>query len=145
MGKLKKKYQKKVNPEKSNKLIYAVAVGLLVVFSLFFILITKEKQPENKEELLKNSLDYLQKVNGIIDLKILSSENKIVIVYDNNIKNDFKRIAIFAGLKVSRRLRKERIEVVLARVKETDMVYSFIFENNTLLKEKLLIDSHPEN
>ena len=106
MGKIKKKFKKKVNPEKSNKMIIAVIVGLVIFFTVLFFITTGKKVPTDKKELISNTLSYLKKSGGILDTVIFPDENKVIIVYNSYMKEiDYHRVARFAGLKLSNKIK----------------------------------------
>ncbi len=136
MGKKKKRILQKINPEKSNKMIYAVGIGLVIIFTVFFILISRGTDPENKKELLSGVLRYLTKTQGIIDLVILPEKNNVQIRYDGLDRKDFFKITTYAGIKLSLELKGEKIKVELFRDNEKRPVYTIFLKNGTILKEE---------
>ena len=136
MGKKKKRILQKINPEKSNKMIYAVGVGLVIIFAVFFILISRGTHPENKRELVSGVLGYLTKTQGIIDLVILPEKNNVQIRYDGLDRKDFFKITAYAGIKLSLKLKDEKIKVELFRGNEKQPVYTVFLKNGTILKEE---------
>lgn len=139
MGKIKKKFKKKINPEKSNKMIYAVVGGLIIFFTVLVILMTSSKTPRDKKELISNTLSYINSSGGINETKIYPDTNRVVIVYNSFVKKvDFVSIARFAALKLSNKLKGEEIEVVLSKDEEKDTEYSFISKNGRMISERVL-------
>ena len=136
MGKKKRRILQKINPEKSNKMIYAVGVGLVIIFTVFFILISRGTHPKNKRELVSGVLGYLTKTQGIIDLVILPEKNNVQIRYDGLDRKDFFKITTYAGIKLSLKLKGERIKVELFRDNEKQPVYTIFLKNGTILKEE---------
>lgn len=142
MGKIKKKYKKKINPEQSNKMIYAVVAGLVILIIVFLIFTLSGEKVMDKNQLMTETLKYLKTTEGISELKILSEENKIIIVYDQYIKKnkkmDFQKIARYAGLKLSNKLENEELTILLCEDKEEKKVYSVVLNNGRIVSEKLL-------
>lgn len=131
MGKLKKKLKKKVNPEKSNKMIIAVAVGLLVVFGGIFLLTMGPSKPENKGEAMKEALSYLDNSDGILEVKTIPETNMVVVVYEGykeTLKN-YKKIAWYAGIRISNLLPDETVTVKLCKDKEEQIIATYTFED----------------
>ena len=117
MGKLRKKYKKKVNPERSNKMIIAVAVGLVIVVVVLYFLFARggaSVNKQDKKEVMTYALKYLQKGAGVSQLKFIPEENKVVIVYDETIQHlDFKTIARLAARRLSNDIKNEEVAVAL--------------------------------
>jgi hypothetical protein len=148
MGKKKKKTWKKVNPEKSNKMIIAVAAGLfllLVVFLLLIILNTgSEVTPENKGKVMEDTLKYVKRNQGVSAVKCYPEENKVVIVYEsyNTEKQDFPKIARYAGLLLSNKMSHETLTVILAKEKEEKAIHSFSIRGGRVIEEKVITPSN---
>ena len=144
MAKKKKKSWKKINPEKSNKMIIAVAAGLfilLVVFLLLMILNTESNvTPENKGKVMESTLDYVKRNEGVSQVKCYPEENKVVIVYESYKaqKQDFPKIARWAGLKLSNKMSHETLTVILAKDKEEQAIRSFVIKGGRVLEEKII-------
>jgi hypothetical protein len=144
MGKLKKKLKKKVNPEKSNKMIIAVAVGVVIVMAVFFIIMIlgsgDSTAPEDKGELMKRMLKYLETTDGIAGLKYYPDQNKVVIIYEGykESRENYPKVAQFAGLKLSHKMGDEELTVVLAKDKEEQAVRSYTIKKGRILTEKIL-------
>ncbi|UCH93649.1 MAG: hypothetical protein JSV88_25720 [Candidatus Aminicenantes bacterium] len=143
MGKKKKKFKKKVNPEKSNKMIIAVAIGVVIVMALFFLLMITSsgggKAPVDKGELMKRTLKYLDTAEGISQLKYYPDQDKVVIIYESykEDKQDFQKIARYAGLKLSHKMGDEELTLVLAKDKEEQAVRSYTIKGGRILTEKI--------
>lgn len=135
MGKLKKKFRKTLNQEKSNKMIYAVGIGLALVFVAFIILLSSGSEPKNKEDLIMNTIGYLKKTKGIIGLKIFPDDNTVRLVYDSNDRKDFFKIARYAGIKLSLKIKKEKITIFLFKDTEKNQVYNIVLMDNKILEE----------
>jgi hypothetical protein len=146
MGK-KKKFKKKINPEKSNKMIIAVAVGVVIVMAVFFIIMIlgsgDSAPPEDKGELMKRMLEYLETKDGIAGLKYYPGQNKVVIIYEGykESRQNYPKVAQFAGLKLSHKMGDEELTVVLSKDKEEQAVRSYNIKSGRILTEKILSNS----
>ena len=141
MGKMKKKLKKKVNPGRSNKMIIAVAIGVVIVFVVLFWLMigSSPDTPVNKEEVMNSVLKYLEKGEGILQLKKFPDRNKFIIVYDSYIeKKDFLKIARYAGMKLSNKMGDEEVTVILSKDKESQEVYICVLKNGRILQESVM-------
>ncbi len=133
MRKTKKNFKRKINPEKSNKMIYAVLFGLVIIFAVFFILVSGPEKVINKDALMKDTLDYLQKTEGISEIKFHPDKNRICFYYTHYSEKekkkhpDYQRIVLFAGLKLSNRLPDEKIRIELIDNKsgKPDLILEF--------------------
>lgn len=141
MSKLKKQLRKKVNPEKSNKMIYAVAAGLFILFAAIFFLSTGDKSPESKSGVMETTLAYLKKTEGISNLIFEPDENRVKLYYiqdsQETKKTDYKRITLFAGMKLSNKLRDKniRLDLINDSSKETRLI--IIFKNGKVIEKQL--------
>ena len=137
-SKIKRSLKKKINPGKSNKLIYAVVAGLAVVFVVFIILmLSGDPSTENKQDLISGTLSYISKVDGVVDLKIFPAENKVIIIHDGlKKKTDFEKIAKFAGIRLSNKIEDEEVTLLVAKKSETNIKYSIILKNRDIIKEE---------
>ena len=143
MGKKKKKFKKKINPEKSNKMIIAVAIGVVIVMAVFLIIMIlgseDNKVPEDKGQLMQNLLKYLETTDGIAGLKYYPEQNKVVIIYESykESRHNFPKVAQFAGLKLSHKMGDEELTVVLAKDKEEQAIRSYTIKSGRILTEKI--------
>ncbi len=135
MKKKKKNWRRKINPRKSNKMIYAVGIGLILLFAVFFLLTIGGGAPENKKELMSSVLSYLNRTDGIIKIEVIPEHNRVKIVYDSHDKKDFIKIARYAGIKLSLKLKTETLEIQLIMENGTDYIYSVVLKNGKILKE----------
>jgi len=131
----KKNLRKKINPEKSNKMIYAVAVGLGIIFVVFIVfMLSGDHTPQDKETLIKHTLKYLEKTTGVSDVKINAPENTVTVIYEETEKMDHARVAQYAGLKLSNKLKDETVKVVLAKGNEESVEYTYLIKNGDVEK-----------
>jgi hypothetical protein len=130
MGKLKKKFKKKVNPEGSNKMIIAVAIGLMILVAILYITFARggaSVNKKDKKEVMGYALKYLQKGAGVSELKFLPEQNKVVIIYDETIEHlDFHTIARYASLKLSNDLKNEEVSVALVGKHDKEQKENFV-------------------
>jgi len=147
MGKKKKKFKRKINPEKSNKMIIAVAVGVGIVMAAFILIMIlssgNSTAPVDKTEIMKGTLKYLETTNGIAGVKYYPEQNKVVIIYEGYKESlrDYPRVVQFAGLKLSNKLGDEELTMVLAKDKEEHAIRSYTIKNGRILTEKILSSS----
>lgn len=117
MKKNKKRLKVKINPEKSNKMIWAVSIGLLVLFSLLFFSSTGSDSILDRSELFDNTLNYLKKTEGITDIKFFPDKSSVNIYYEpdphGRSRIDYRKMAVFAAVKLSNKLKDERITLKL--------------------------------
>ena len=143
MGK-KKKLKRKINPEKSNKMIIAVAVGVVIVMAVFFIIMIlgsgDSTAPEDIGELMKRTFKYLETTDGIAGLQYYPEQNKVVIIYESykESRQNYPKVAQFAGLKLSNKMGDEELIVVLAKDKEEQAVRSYTIKSGRILTERIL-------
>lgn len=113
MKKSKKRLKIKINPEKSNKMIWAVSIGLLILFSMLYFTSTRNDSALDRSGLFKNTLNYLEKTEGITDIKSFPDKSSVNIYYepDPNSRSriDYRKMAVFAAVKLSNKLKGERI------------------------------------
>jgi hypothetical protein len=69
---------KKINPEKSNKMIYAVAAGLGIILIVFFTLTIIGGRGGDKKS-MASTLAYLKNTEGLAEIKTLDAEKKALI------------------------------------------------------------------
>lgn len=139
MGKKKKKLRKKINPEKSNKMIYAVAAGLALLIVIFLIFLISGESVVDKNELMTNSLEYVNKIGGVKELKLFPEESKVIIIYDPFVKKkDFAKIARYAGLRLSNKWGEEPLTMLLCEEQESNPVYSVVLKDGRIVDEKRL-------
>lgn len=129
----------------SNKLIYAVAGGLTLLMIVALVLtLLSDKKPQDKETLILDAVDYLKKVANITEIKAVPEENKVVLIYDIQTtagsKKDvaFKKIARFAGVRVSNELKGEEVKVLLSELKKKEKDYLITVKNGTVISEETL-------
>jgi hypothetical protein len=144
MAKKKKKKWKKINPEKSNKMIIAVAAGLFILLAVLLLMMIlntdTDVTPENKGKIMESTLKYVKRNEGVSQLKFYPAENKVVIVFESYKadKQDFSKIARWAGLKLSNKMSRIALTVILAKDKEEQPVHSFLIKGGQVIEEKII-------
>lgn len=128
---------KKINPERSNKMIYAVAAGLAVVLIVFFTLTIIGGRGGGSRSMAK-ALSYLKNTEGLIEIKAMEPLKRAVIIYNSDSKNasNFEKVAHYAALRLSRQW--PDCEVLLAKNLATQIVYSIQVKNGVIAGEGLL-------
>jgi hypothetical protein len=137
--KKRKSLRKKINPEKSNKMIYAVAGGLAILVIIFLSLTFISDSEQDKTKLMERTLSYLKTTKGILELKLIPEENRVILAIDQYIEDkDFKKIARYAGIKLTNRIDDQEFTFVLSQNKIENEFYSLQFKNGNILKETIL-------
>jgi hypothetical protein len=129
---LRIKVNKKVNPERSNKMLYAVAAGLGIVLLAFFIL---NSLNNNAGKLPADSLAYLKGTEGLVETRIRDGEKKALIIYNSDSKNagNFEKIAYYAAVRLARLW--PDCTVQLARNSAAQVVYEVRVKNGAVAGE----------
>jgi len=146
--KFRKEFKKTLHRTKrgqSNKMIYAVAagLGLIVIIALIFVF-TGDKKPPDKEKLMLNAVDYLERNYTIKEIKAIPEENKLVLTYDlNTVRGepkdvDFRKMARYAGIRISHELKNKEVTVQLTEIKKKEKDYLIVVKNGEVIREKQL-------
>jgi len=124
--KKKKQLRQRINPEKSNKMIYAVGGGLAVVMALIlFIMLRSGDLPDNPGEVMKSSLRYVEKTEGILDVQTNAETFEVTIVYEPADHVDIVQVAQYAGVRLSHRLEGQEVKIRLSRYRPENVEYIF--------------------
>ncbi len=123
-----------INPGRTNKLLYPVLAGLVVVFSLFIWLLLR--QPGNGSASLARESAYLKNSPGILELLVEQENKRVILVYDPNQKGNYTAMARFAAIRISSRAGE--VEVLLARRSPDNPDYIARAKNGSLIEEKEL-------
>ena len=93
MGKKKKKgLLKQVNPEKSNKMIYAVGVGVLILFIIGVFFVLNEDKKRVKDPILNTSKVLIENDNIINAIIGKDNPNKMTVILKEKDKDTMKLI-----------------------------------------------------
>ena len=118
-------------------MIYAVAGGLILLAVAFLLVTISKDKVTDKPQLMEKSLKYLRTSEGIMELKILPVENKVIIIYDPKTeKKDFAKVTRYAGIKLSNKLGKQELTMLLSANHEDNVVYTVVLKNGDILSEK---------
>lgn len=125
---------RKVNPERSNKMIYAVAGGLAIVLLIFFTLIIVGARGGRGGSMAK-ALGYLKNTEGLIAVKAMDGEKRALIVFNSDSKNagNFEKVAHYAAVRLSRDW--PDCQVQLARNRAERVVYQVLVRNGAVVSE----------
>jgi len=125
---------RKVNPGRSNKLIYAVGAGLLVILLVFFTLAILGGRGARGGSMAK-TLDYLKNTEGLIAVKALDGEKRALIVFNSDSKNagNFEKVAHYAALRLARGW--PDCEVLLARNRADQVVFRVRVRTGEIVSE----------
>jgi hypothetical protein len=126
---------RKINPAKSNKLIFAVAGGLAIVLLIFFTLVIISGGRGGDRESMAKTLAYLKNTEGLVEIRALDAEKRAIIVFNSDSKNarNFEKIAYYAALRLARHW--PDCEVQLARNRAERIVYGVRFRAGALVAE----------
>lgn len=116
-------------------MIYAVALGLVLVFSVFFFLVIRGGEPRDKKGFMNEALNYLKRTQGVMSVVVIPEKNRVNLVYDTLDKKDFRKIARFAGIKVSLKIKTGPVEVALFRENEEIPEYLVVLKNGEVIRE----------
>jgi hypothetical protein len=127
---------RKLNPKKSNKMIYAVAAGLTVILLIFLLsIVFSDRGAGDKKQALTKTLAYLKNTDGLVEIKTIEAENRAVIIFNSDSKNakNFEQIAHYAALRLSYNL--PDCQVQLAKNLATQIVYAVRVKGGTIVSE----------
>lgn len=141
MKKNKKRLNRRINPEKSNKMIFAVSGGLLILFMILFITSIGNDSIRDKSELYKSTLSYIKNIEGITDVESIPETNSVNISYDPDPNSrsmiDYKKMAVFAGVKLSNKLKGEKITFQLIRKNKKKIELTFVVQDGRVVSKIL--------
>jgi hypothetical protein len=126
---------RKVNPQKSNKMLYAVAAGLALILAFFLLSIFFTGGSGNDGKLPAGTLAYLKNTEGLTEIRILDAEKKALIVYNSDSKNagNFEKIAYYAALRLAGHW--PDCQVLLAKNQAAQIVYAVRVKNGAIAGE----------
>ncbi|MCK4888309.1 MAG: hypothetical protein KAS97_00175, partial [Candidatus Aminicenantes bacterium] len=95
----------------------------------------------DKTELYKNTLSYINKIEGITDVESIPEINSVKIFYDPDPNSrsmiDYKKMAVFAGVKLSNKLKGEKITFQLIRKLEKKVELTFSVQDGKVVSKIL--------
>lgn len=125
---------RRVNPGRSNKMIFAVAGGLLIVLLAFFTLIIIGGRGGRGGSMAR-TLEYLKNTEGLIAVKVMDAEKSALIVFNSDSKNagNFEKVAHYAAVRLARGW--PDCEVQLAKNKAEQIVYAVQVKGGAIASE----------
>ncbi|MBN2346722.1 MAG: hypothetical protein JXO51_10075 [Candidatus Aminicenantes bacterium] len=125
---------KRINPEKSNKMILAVAGGVALIVLAFFTLIIVGGSRGGSRSMSK-ILAYLKNTEGLVEIQARDAEKRALIVFNSDSKNagNFEKIAFYAALRLSRHW--PDCQVFLARNAAEQVVYRVRVRDGAVVEE----------
>ncbi|HNX97608.1 MAG TPA: hypothetical protein PKK12_08005 [Candidatus Aminicenantes bacterium] len=107
--KMKIRNNRRINPEKSNKMIVAVTLGLLVVFVLFVWMITRGGGGKDDRQRMEAAVSYLKGVDGLGAREFFPAENRLCLTVDATFTGDAEAIVRCAALRLDNALSRPAV------------------------------------
>jgi hypothetical protein len=125
---------RKINPGRSNRMIFAVAGGLLVVLLAFFTLIIVGSRG-GRGGSMAGALGYLKNTEGLLEIKAMDDARRVLIIFNSDSKNagNFEKVAHYAAVRLARDW--PDCEVRLARNKAEQVIYRVRVRNGAVVSE----------
>jgi hypothetical protein len=113
---------RRLHARRSNKLIFVVAGGVAFVLLVFFALVIIGGGTGPGDSMAR-TLRYLKNTDGLVAIKALDAEKRVIIVFNSDSKNaaNFEKIAHYAALRLAPHW--PDCDVLLAKNQETVIVY----------------------
>ncbi len=113
---------RRLHARRSNKLIWVVAGGVALVLLVFFTLVIIGGGAGRGDSMAK-TLSYLKNTEGLVEIKALDAEKRVIIVFNSDSKNaaNFEKIAYYAALRLAPHW--PDCDVLLARNSAEQVVY----------------------
>ncbi len=126
---------RKINPGKSNKMIFAVVGGLALVLLAFFTLVILSGGKGGGSRSMAKTLSYLKNTEGLIEIQAMEPLKRAVIIYNSDSKNagNFEKVAHYAAMRLSRNW--PDCEVLLAKNSAQQIVYEVRVKNGAIAGE----------
>jgi len=139
MKKKKKKFNRRINPEKSNKMIWAVSIGLLIIVMILFFTFTGGDSVSNRQEFFDNTLKYLKRTEGITTIESSPDTSSVKIFFEPDPNSragiDYKKAAIYAGIKLSNKLKGEKLVFRLIKDPGKTTELLFIVQDGKIIND----------
>jgi len=123
LGKKKKGLKKKINPEKSNKMIYAVGFGVLILFIVGVIFILNEDKKITEDPIL-GTLKTLKESDKIIDVRLNKDKSDTLNIIIKEKSKELMRFIKKEAIDLSGRKRKIEFEFIISIEKIEKKIYS---------------------
>lgn len=124
---------RRINPERSNKMIYAVVAGVLLLLALFVMVILRGDRGGGGT--MAATLAYLKNTEGLREVQTLETEKRALIIYISDSKNaaNFETVAHYAAVRLARHW--PDCEVLLARNTADQVVFQVRVRNGVIAAE----------
>lgn len=138
MGKKRKGFKKKINPEKSNKMIYAVGIGVLILFIVGVSFVIKEDKKSSVDPITK-MIANLQESKNIAKTEIDKSKANAynIILKDKN--KDVLRLIKTEATEISYIKRKIEFEFTIYLSNIENPIYSLRVKDGEIVNFKSII------
>jgi hypothetical protein len=125
---------RRINPGRSNKLIYAVAGGVSLLL-LFFLALVILGDRRGGGRSMAGTLSYLKNTEGLLAVQPLEKEKRVLLVYNSDSKNagNFEKVAHYAAVRLARDW--PDCEVWLARNKADQVVFRVLVRSGAVAGE----------
>lgn len=126
---------RRLHARRSNKLIFVVAGGVALVLLVFFTLVIIGGGGEGRSGSMARTLRYLKNTEGLVEIKALDAEKRVIIVFNSDSKNaaNFEKIAYYAALRLAPHW--PDCEVQLAKNKAEQIVYEVRVKGGAIANE----------
>ncbi len=135
MGKKKKGLLKKVNPEKSNKMIYAVLVGVFFLFMIAVAFVLNEDKKRAEDPVLTTQ-KVLKESDEIIDAKINKDNPNLLNIIIKAKSKEVMKFIKTEGIELSKIKRKIEFEIIISIMKFENEVYSLKLKDGDITNFK---------
>lgn len=137
MGKKKKGLLKKVNPEKSNKMIYAVLIGVFILFMIAVAFVLNEDKKRAVDPII-NTQKILKESDEIIDAKINKDNPNLLNIIIKAKGKEVMKFIKTEGIELSKIKRKIEFEIIISIGKIENEVYSLKLKDGDITNFKSL-------
>lgn len=125
---MKRRLRTQINPEKSNKMIIAVGIGLLIVVVVLFLIFV-DLSPPTAEKLQNRYGEQVRQLSGFLELEFGSDGRAIRVVYDPLVNPDFPRRFRILVKSLSRQLPDRTFQVSVFRSDREEAVSRYNLQN----------------
>ena len=135
MGKVKKKFKKKVNPQKSNKMIIAVVAGLGIILAVAIVFLNQHSPLPSTEKATREFYDYFKNREGFLQVSQIRN-NQFLVIYSAKIIDDYFSMVKYAAEKMSMELKDIEIEIILSEGESSNITRRYRYQNGKIVSEK---------
>ncbi len=126
---------RRLHARRSNKLIFVVAGGVALVLLVFFTLVIIGGSGEGRGGSMAGTLRYLKNTEGLVEIKALDAEKRVIIVFNSDSKNaaNFEKISHYAALRLAPHW--PDCDVLLAKNNADQIVYEVRVQDGAIASE----------